>query len=142
MEKLKIAREAIVVLADENIKAYKAGKLEVETTARGVKYHIHEMGTGTQPAAGMMSAVLYYGALVSDGSHFDDAYRRGRPYPFRLGSPGVIEGWQEAGMNFPKGTKASVFIPAELGYGDTGSPPSIPGGAELYFYMEIADLYL
>ncbi|MCL4118281.1 UNVERIFIED_CONTAM: hypothetical protein GTU68_012286 [Idotea baltica] len=88
-----------------------------------------------------MSAVLYYGALVSDGSHFDDAFSRGRAYPFRLGSPGVIDGWQEAGINFPKGTKASVFIPSALGYGDAGSPPNIPGGAELYFYMEIEDLY-
>ena len=142
MARLQESREAVVALADKAINDYKAGNLDLKSTPGGVKYHIHEMGSGPQPTAGMMSAVLYYGALVSDGSHFDDAFRRGRAYPFRLGSPGVIEGWQEAAINFPKGTKASVFIPASLGYGDVGSPPAIPGGAELYFYMEIDDLYL
>lgn len=138
--KLQGERVQIEASANQAILDYKAGKLNLQSTPGGVKYHIIEMGSGTQPVAGMMSEMLYYGALVSDGSHFDDSYQRGRGYAFRLGEPGVIEGWQEAAINFPKGTKAHVFIPAALGYGDQGSPPAIPGGAELYFYMEVADL--
>ena len=30
-----------------------------------------------------------------------------------------------------------MYIPSELGYGDRGSPPKIPGGSVLVFQMEI-----
>ena len=33
--------------------------------------------------------------------------------------------------------KWELYIPSELGYGDRGSPPKIPGGAVLVFQMEL-----
>ena len=36
-----------------------------------------------------------------------------------------------------EGDKWEMYIPSELGYGDSGSPPKIPGGAPLVFQMEI-----
>ena len=36
-----------------------------------------------------------------------------------------------------EGDKWEMYIPSELGYGDSGSPPKIPGGAPLVFPMEI-----
>ncbi len=140
MDAFQEERKEVEAIALKTIKDYKDQKLDLIETPGGVKYIIHELGTGKKPVAGMMASVMYYGALVSNGEHFDDAYQRGRPYSFRLGSPGVIEGWQEAAINFPEGTKASVFIPAKLGYGDQGSPPRIPPGAELYFYMNLTKL--
>jgi hypothetical protein len=32
------------------------------------------------------------------------------------------------------------YIPSELGYGDRGSPPKIPGASVLVFQMEIVDI--
>ena len=39
-----------------------------------------------------------------------------------------------------KGDKWEMYIPSELGYGDRGSPPKIPGGAPLVFTMEILEI--
>jgi hypothetical protein len=36
-----------------------------------------------------------------------------------------------------EGDKWEMYIPSDLGYGDSGSPPKIPGGAPLVFQMEI-----
>ena len=36
-----------------------------------------------------------------------------------------------------QGDKWEMYIPSELGYGDSGSPPKIPGGSVLIFQMEI-----
>ena len=39
-----------------------------------------------------------------------------------------------------QGDKWEMYIPSELGYGDGGSPPKIPGGSVLVFQMEIMEL--
>ena len=39
-----------------------------------------------------------------------------------------------------QGAKATFFIPSDLGYGAGGSPPKIPGGAELVFYVELLEV--
>ncbi|KAH8046253.1 FK506 binding protein [Aureococcus anophagefferens] len=52
----------------------------------------------------------------------------------------VIAGWTEAMQLMVKGDKWEMYIPSELGYGDRGSPPKIPGGAPLVFTMEILEI--
>lgn len=39
-----------------------------------------------------------------------------------------------------EGDKFELYIPSELGYGDAGSPPKIPGGSVLIFQMEILEI--
>jgi len=36
-----------------------------------------------------------------------------------------------------EGDKVELYIPSELAYGESGSPPKIPGGSALVFRMEI-----
>jgi len=79
----------------------------------------------------------YFGRSVSNGERFDDSFSRGRGYPFRLGRDQVIQGWHEVTQYLPEGSKVSAFIPSELGYGATGSPPNIAPNEELYFYLEV-----
>lgn len=41
---------------------------------------------------------------------------------------------------FVVGDKFELTIPSELAYGDSGSPPKIPGGSVLQFVMEIISI--
>jgi len=129
----------IEALVKSTILDYKAGKLKLETTASGLKYYILENGTGENAKNGEMVTVSYYGAL-EDGNRFDDSFSRGQGMPMKLGQGMVIKGWDEGLTYLNKGAKAFLFIPADLGYGEAGSPPIIPENAPLVFYVEIDDI--
>lgn len=120
---------------------YAAGKLdaEIKTADMGLKYIIHEEGTGDLPANGANIRVHYFGKLM-DGTTFDNSYSRGEPFEFPVGQGRVIQGWDMGLSMLRKGSKATFFIPAALGYGEMGSPPNIPANADLAFYVEVLDI--
>jgi len=134
--------QALVADIDKNIKQtildFKTGKnkADVVTTASGLKYIIHQAGNGDKPNAGQMIGVNYYGTLM-DGTRFDDSWSRGQDFSFPVGQSQVIKGWDEGVMNFPVGTKATLFIPYALAYGEARSPPTIPAKSDLVFYIEV-----
>ncbi len=120
--------------------AYNKGELKsvIKTTDSGLKYIIHEPGDeGTKPAKGSQVSVHYYGMLAADGKMFDSSFKNGQPYQFPVGMGQVIPGWDEGISLLNKGAKATLFIPAKLGYGAAGSPPVIPANADLIFYVEL-----
>ena len=75
--------------------------------------------------------------MLKDGNIFDQSYERGQPIDFPLGVGQVIKGWDEGIGLLKPGGKATLIIPASLGYGEAGSPPVIPENAELVFYVEL-----
>ncbi|GAY50733.1 hypothetical protein CUMW_129040 [Citrus unshiu] len=77
-----------------------------------------------------------YGKLT-DGTVFDSSFERGDPIEFELGSGHVIKGWDQGLLGMCVGEKRKLKIPAKLGYGAQGSPPTIPGGATLIFDTEL-----
>ena len=119
---------------------YKRGKLDdqIVTTKSGLKYIIHENGSGDNPSKGTKVFVHYVGALTN-GNEFDNSFEYGKPLKFKLGVGNVILGWDEGIALLNVGMKATFFIPSKLGYGTQGSPPVIPGNAELIFYVELVD---
>jgi FKBP-type peptidyl-prolyl cis-trans isomerase len=106
------------------------------TTKSGLKYTILQAGdaAGVKPQLGDKVRVHYTGWLT-DGTEFDSSRTRGEPAEFALG--GVIEGWNEGLALVTSGTRVKLTIPAELGYGAQGQPPTIPGGATLVFDVEL-----
>ncbi len=133
------AREAeIAEMVKLRAAEYTKGNLnsKIKTTPSGLKYMIHEEGNGVLPQRGQEVYAHYYGALTN-GEPFDNSFKRGQLFNFPLGAGRVIRGWDEGFALLSPGTKATLFIPAELGYGATGSPPRIPPNSELMFYVEM-----
>ena len=77
------------------------------------------------------------GTLSSDDTKFDSSVDRGTPFKFTIGQGQVIKGWDEGFASMKVGEKALLVIRSDYGYGDTGSPPKIPGGATLNFEVEL-----
>lgn len=133
--------QEIKAIADKVVADFKAGanKSEVKTTASGLKYIIHEEGSGALPQQGQTVEAHYYGTL-GDGQSFDNSYKRGEPISFSLGMGQMIKAWDEAFALFKQGTKATLVVPPSLGYGEQGSPPVIPPNTDLYFYVEFTGI--
>ena len=55
----------------------------------------------------------------------------------QVGTGRVIKGWDEALLSMKIGGKRQVIIPPEIGYGAKGAGGIIPGGATLYFEMNL-----
>jgi FKBP-type peptidyl-prolyl cis-trans isomerase FkpA len=147
-EKQRMEREAaqarlpeITEQVNQVVADYGSGALEdqLQTTDSGLKYMITEEGTGEQATTGDLVRVHYYGVLP-DGTMFDNSFSKGSPFAFTLGQGAVIEGWDQGLTNLKEGGKGFLFIPSELGYGEAGSPPVIPGGSELIFYVELEEV--
>lgn len=85
-------------------------------------------------------AMHYIGTLASDGTEFDQSYKRGKPLTFKVGSGMVIKGWDQGLLGMCPGDKRTLTIPPELGYGANGAGGVIPGGATLIFQTELVSI--
>ncbi|MEM7480996.1 MAG: FKBP-type peptidyl-prolyl cis-trans isomerase [Acidobacteriota bacterium] len=106
----------------------------VTVTESGLQYEVVEEGDGSIPTAEDRVRVHYTGTLI-DGTKFDSSVDRGQPAVFPVG--GVIPGWTEALQLMKVGSKYKLAIPANLAYGERGSPPVIGPGSTLLFDVEL-----
>jgi FKBP-type peptidyl-prolyl cis-trans isomerase FkpA len=106
-------------------------------TESGMIYKDIQPGTGASPKASDTVKVNYRGALI-DGTEFDSSYKRNQPAQFPLS--GVIRCWTEGVQKMKVGGKARLVCPSDIAYGDTGRPPTIPGGATLVFEIELLEI--
>jgi len=111
-----------------------AAEAGAQKSASGLIYKELTAGTGPMPAASDMVQVNYKGTLI-DGTEFDSSYKRGQPAEFPLNQ--VIPCWTEGVQKIKVGGKAQLVCPSDIAYGDSGRPPTIPGGATLVFEVEL-----
>ena len=78
--------------------------------------------------------VNYNGRLYNTEDFFDE----GNDVKFRVDQ--LIEGWSLALQNMHKGDKWELIIPWELGYGMSGSAPSILPYSTLIFDVDVLDV--
>lgn len=128
--------------AEKNLEAGKKfleenkSKEGVKVTESGLQIQIETQGTGPTPKATDTVRVHYRGTLVN-GEQFDSSYDRGQPAEFPVN--GVIRGWSEALQTMKAGTKAKLYIPADLGYG-ASQRPGIPANSVLIFDVELLEV--
>ena len=104
-------------------------------TASGLEYWDIKPGTGPEAVAGKKVQVHYTGWLTN-GKKFDSSVGR-TPFEFNLGAGQVIKGWDEGVAGMKVGGKRQLRIPADLGYGQEGSPPVIPPNSTLIFDVQL-----
>ncbi len=122
--------------AGEQFLAENKDKEGVITTPSGLQYKIITEGKGEKPTLNNMVKVHYKGTLI-DGTEFDSSYARNEPAEFALTQ--VIPGWTEALQLIPVGSKATIYVPQNLGYGASGTP-NIPPFSTLVFDVELLDI--
>ena len=103
------------------------------TLPSGLQYKILTEGAGESPKPEDVITASYRGTLI-DGTEFD-ASPPGQP--FTRPANQVIRGWTEALTRMKPGAKWQLFIPADLAYGERGSPPKIGPQSALIFDVEL-----
>merc|ERR1712166_850445 len=82
---------------------------------------------------------MHYTGTLEDGTKFDSSVDRNEPFKFQIGVGQVIKGWEEGVLGICVGEKRRLIVPPELGYGDQGAGEIIPGGATLFFDIELLE---
>lgn len=104
------------------------------TTESGLIYVVAAEGEGDKPGAEDTVRVKYRGQLP-DGTVFDEN-QEGVDLPLNR----VIKGWSEGLQMMAPGGRMTLVIPPDIGYGDFGAPPRIPGGSTLIFDVELLEV--
>ena len=105
----------------------------------GLLYVERALGTDDQVPREGQEVIAHYDGRLLDGRRFDSSYQRGVPLTFRVGTGGVIKGWDQAFLSMKKGEKRTLIVPYWLGYGVSGRAPNIPPRATLVFDVELID---
>jgi FKBP-type peptidyl-prolyl cis-trans isomerase len=110
----------------------------IQFTASGLGYKVTQEGDGKTKPVLTDTVKVHYTGKLTDGTVFDSSVERGEPAEFPLN--GVIPGWTEGLQLLSKGGKATLYIPAALGYGEAGAGDRIPPGSALVFDVELLDV--
>ena len=122
--------------AGQTFLAENADRDGIQTTESGLQYEIIEEGDGESPSAEDKVKVHYTGELIS-GEVFDSSRERGEPVTFGLNQ--VIPGWTEGLQLMTEGSRAKLYIPADLAYGPGGNQRIGPNET-LIFDVELLEI--
>ena len=138
----EIHQKEVQVIAEKNKKLGKEfsdGLLKENKNAKltdsGLCYEIKEAGDLNNKAGENDTVEIHYIGKLIDGKVFDKSNDKTVKFPLNGVIPGIKEGAQLIG----KGGKITLYIPANLAYGEN-ELPSIPAGSTLVFDLDIIDI--
>jgi FKBP-type peptidyl-prolyl cis-trans isomerase FkpA len=135
MKKYEEKRQEQLTSDIEAIDGYLAGKnIVAQQDPSGLRYVITKAGKGGKPSMSSTIKVIYKGSFLTSGEVFDQS---NGPLEYPLAN--FIQGWQIGFQLLEKGSKATLYIPSGLGYGEQGSQGVIPPNANLVFEVELVD---
>lgn len=131
------AAPIVPVAATQGVKRKAEDEQPVAPVARrtlpsGLMFEVLRAGSGPIALIGKKVQVKYEGRLAKTGQRFDKG-----SIGFKLGLGEVIRGWDEGVKGMLRGEKRRLLVPARLGYGARGAPPTIPPNANLIFEVEL-----
>ena len=135
--------EELLLEAEKNLAegnaflAENAQRNGVIVTASGLQFELLFEGDGEIPGISDTVLVHYSGATI-DGNVFDSTYEDGEPFDMPLA--GVISGWSEGLRMMKEGSRAILYIPPDLAYGERGMYGIIPPNAVLIFEVELLEI--
>lgn len=132
-EAAKAALEAAKAAEADALKEYTEG---AQKTDSGLMYLIEEEGQGNKPNKGD-SVQVHYELKLTSGVVVDSSFQRGQPISINIGVGQVIPGWDEGIMLLKEGSKATLVVPSDLGYGPSGAGGVIPPNATLIFKVQL-----
>lgn len=106
----------------------------VQTTESGLQYKIVREGEVKASSEKDTVEVNYEGTTL-DGEVFDSSYERGESVTFPLDR--VIKGWTEGMQLVGEGGEITLWIPAELAYGERPQGDKIGPNEALKFKVEV-----
>jgi|TARA_B100000497_G_C7680957_1_gene411981 peptidyl-prolyl cis-trans isomerase A (cyclophilin A) len=135
-EKAKANLEAAQAAEADALKEYTEGAQKTES---GLMYLIEEEGNGPKPSKGE-SVEVHYELKLTSGVVVDSSFQRGQPISINIGVGQVIPGWDEGIMLLNEGSKATLVVPSNLGYGSAGAGGVIPPNATLIFKVQLVKI--
>lgn len=153
-EKRKNIEAQLVTIKADKVASLQALKATATKSPSGLQYVITKKGDGKKPTEGT-DVFIHYAGYFEDGSLFDSSYETisklyGKfdqnradqngyaPFPFKYGNKGgLIPGFLEGVHLMSYGDKMTLFIPSNLGYGESGAGGVIPPNANLIFELEL-----
>lgn len=126
--------EATAAAGKQWLEANKS-KEGVQTTASGLQYSVKKEGTGAAIAKGDLVSVEYEGRLTN-GEVFD-SNKGGKDFDVPVVDNTVIKGWIEGLQLMKQGGEYTLYIPADLAYGNASPSPKIPAGSVLVFDIKV-----
>ena len=106
-------------------------------TPSGLQLEVVSEGQGEMPGPADSVLVHYEGSTIG-GLVFDSTYERGEPIWIPLDR--VIPGWSEGLRMLKEGSKATLYIPSELAYGENGAGTAIGPNSVLIFKVELLEV--
>ncbi|MBP7184027.1 MAG: FKBP-type peptidyl-prolyl cis-trans isomerase [Saprospiraceae bacterium] len=130
---------AIALFAQNSLDDYfKTKNLQPKSTSTGLYYIVNEESTGKKPMAGDYVKVSYVGRLLN-GEVFDSTATND-PFIFQSGYRQVIQGLEQGVQLMNVGSKYTLFVPYNLGYGSKGVGAKIPPQSDLIFDIQLQDI--